>query len=85
MLIYPPSDHRFLFSFLFFSFFFFLFIKSRYGKTPAQIVLRWHIERGCSAVPKSVTPERIADNIKVFDFSLTAEDMAKFHRLNRGW
>ena len=60
-------------------------IGKKYKKSPAQIVLRWHIERGCSAVPKSVTPERIAANNAVFDFTLSKEDMAKFDRLNRGW
>lgn len=60
-------------------------IGQKYGKSSAQVVLRWHLDRGCGAVPKSVTPERIAANHDVFDFQLTAEDISKFDRLNRGW
>ncbi|UQZ91185.1 oxidoreductase [Deltaproteobacteria bacterium Smac51] len=47
----------------------------KYGKTPAQIVLRWHIECGRTAVPKSVKPIRIRENFDVFDFHLDSEDM----------
>ena len=47
-------------------------IAERHGKTPAQVVLRWHIDSGRSAIPKSVRPERIAENLDVFGFSLSA-------------
>ena len=49
-------------------------IADRHGRTPAQVVLRWHIESGFVAIPKSVTPARIAENIDVFTFALTRED-----------
>jgi 2,5-diketo-D-gluconate reductase A len=53
------------------------------GKSPAQVVLRWHIERGDIVFPKSVTPARIKENIGIFDFALTAEDVAAISALNR--
>ncbi|MCI1575035.1 MAG: aldo/keto reductase [Weizmannia coagulans] len=56
----------------------------KYGKTPAQIVLRWHVERGIVVIPKSVTPSRIKENSEIFDFSLTPEDMKKIASLNTG-
>jgi diketogulonate reductase-like aldo/keto reductase len=56
----------------------------RYGKTPAQVVLRWHIDGGRSAIPKSVRPERIAENLDVFDFALTADDIAAIDALDAG-
>jgi 2,5-diketo-D-gluconate reductase A len=59
-------------------------IAGRYGKTPAQIVLRWHIDGGRSAIPKSVTPARIAQNLDVFDFVLTADDIAAIDSLDTG-
>lgn len=62
-----------------------LSIAAKHGRTPAQVVLRWHVEHGGSAVPKSVTPERIAQNTNVFDFALDAEDMAALAKLNVGW
>ena len=49
-------------------------IASRHGRTPAQVVLRWHIESGVVAVPKSATPAHLAENIDVFTFALTSED-----------
>ncbi|NKQ56864.1 aldo/keto reductase [Amycolatopsis sp. K13G38] len=51
-------------------------IARKHGKTPAQIVLRWHIEMGLVAIPKSVTPQRIRENIDIFDFELDAHDIA---------
>lgn len=59
-------------------------IAERYGKTPAQVVLRWHIDSGRSAIPKSVTPSRIAENLAVFDFVLSADDMAAIDALDTG-
>jgi 2,5-diketo-D-gluconate reductase A len=52
-------------------------LATRCGKTPAQVVLRWHVELGNVAIPKSVTPARIEENVDVFDFSLDAEAMAQ--------
>lgn len=57
-------------------------LAARHGKTPAQIVLRWHIEHGLSAIPKSVRPERIAENFDIFDFSLTTEEIATIDALH---
>ncbi len=59
-------------------------IGERYGKTPAQVVLRWHVQLGNVVIPKSVTPERIAQNIDVFDFALTDGDMAQVSGMDRG-
>jgi len=56
----------------------------KYSKTPAQIVLRWHVQRGLIPVPKSVHRNRIIDNRNVFDFALTDEDMALIQSLDMG-
>ncbi len=53
------------------------------GKTPAQVILRWHIERGNIVFPKSVTPARISENFCLFDFELAGEDVAAISALNR--
>ncbi len=58
-------------------------IADRVHKTPAQLVLRWHIERGHIVFPKSVTPARIKENIDIFDFELTGEDVEAISALNR--
>jgi 2,5-diketo-D-gluconate reductase A len=58
-------------------------IASRLGKTPAQVVLRWHIERGDIIFPKSVRPERMAENFALFDFALDRGDLAAISALNR--
>jgi 2,5-diketo-D-gluconate reductase A len=57
---------------------------ARYGKTPAQIVLRWHLQHGFSAIPKSVKPARVAENFEVFDFSLTPAEVAAIDALDTG-
>jgi 2,5-diketo-D-gluconate reductase A len=58
-------------------------IAHRAGKTPAQVVLRWHIERGDIIFPKSVTPARIKENFGIFDFELPPEDIEAITLLNR--
>lgn len=58
-------------------------IAAKYGKSPAQIVLRWHIELGLVVIPKSVTPSRIRDNADIFDFSLDTADLAVIAELNQ--
>jgi 2,5-diketo-D-gluconate reductase A len=58
-------------------------IARRAGKTPAQVVLRWHIQRGDIVFPKSVNPERIKENIGIFDFELPGEDVEAITLLNR--
>jgi 2,5-diketo-D-gluconate reductase A len=59
-------------------------IAKKHGKTPAQVVLRWHMQRGVVAIPKSVTPSRIRENIDIFDFALDEGDMAAFAKLDAG-
>lgn len=58
-------------------------LAEKYGKTPAQIVIRWHLQHGLVTIPKSVRPERIIENGQVFDFELSDEDMARIDGLNR--
>jgi 2,5-diketo-D-gluconate reductase A len=55
-----------------------------HGRTPAQVVLRWHIQLGNIVFPKSSRPERMRENIDVFDFELSAEEMAAVEALNTG-
>jgi diketogulonate reductase-like aldo/keto reductase len=57
-------------------------LAGKYGKTPAQIVLRWQIQLGMSPIPKSVRRERIAENIDIFDFILAAEEMQEITALD---
>jgi 2,5-diketo-D-gluconate reductase A len=57
---------------------------AKYDKTPAQVVLRWHIELGLVAIPKSANPARIAQNIDVFDFALTSDEVAALTALDTG-
>ena len=59
-------------------------IAKAHGKTPAQVMLRWHVQEGRSAIPKSVTPSRIAENLDVFDFDLTADEVASIDALDTG-
>ncbi|UFS59743.1 aldo/keto reductase [Subtercola endophyticus] len=59
-------------------------LAAKYGKSPAQIVIRWHLELGNVVIPKSITPSRIAENIDVFDFALDTDDMALIATLETG-
>lgn len=59
-------------------------IAGRTGKSPAQVVLRWHLQLGNVVIPKSVTPSRIRENFEVFDFELTPGQMATIDALNAG-
>jgi 2,5-diketo-D-gluconate reductase A len=59
-------------------------IARAYGKTAAQVMLRWHVQQGRSAIPKSVRPERIAENFDIFDFDLTADELASIDALDTG-
>jgi 2,5-diketo-D-gluconate reductase A len=59
-------------------------IAHRLGKSPAQVVLRWHIERGNVVFPKSTTPARIEENFRLFDFRLEADDVERIDALDRG-
>jgi diketogulonate reductase-like aldo/keto reductase len=58
-------------------------IGEAHGKTPAQVVLRWHVQLDTVAIPKSATPERIAENIEIFDFELSRAEMAAVEELDR--
>jgi diketogulonate reductase-like aldo/keto reductase len=59
-------------------------LASTHGKTPAQVILRWHVEHGLSTIPKSVRAERIAENIDIFDFTLSPDDIAAIDALDTG-
>ncbi|MGW4203327.1 aldo/keto reductase [Streptomyces sp. NPDC004726] len=59
-------------------------VARKHERTPAQVVLRWHLQMGNVAIPKSVTPSRIRENIAVFDFELDADDLAAFAALDEG-
>jgi 2,5-diketo-D-gluconate reductase A len=59
-------------------------IAARHGKTPAQVVIRWHIQLGNIVIPKSVTPDRILSNFDVFDFALSESDMTSIGTLDNG-
>jgi 2,5-diketo-D-gluconate reductase A len=59
-------------------------IAAHHERTPAQVVLRWHVQLGNVVIPKSVTPERIRENFQLFDFELSEDDMAAIARLDRG-
>lgn len=59
-------------------------IAEKHGRTPAQVVLRWHVQQGTIVIPKSVTPSRIAENIAVFDFDLDEADNEAIANLDRG-
>jgi 2,5-diketo-D-gluconate reductase A len=58
-------------------------VAAKHGKTPAEVVIRWHLDSGLIVIPKSVRPERLKENIGVFDFRLDEEDMQRFRTLDR--
>jgi 2,5-diketo-D-gluconate reductase A len=59
-------------------------LAARKGRSPAQVVLRWHIQLGNIAIPKSVTPDRIRDNIDIFDFTLDEDEMRQLNGMATG-
>jgi diketogulonate reductase-like aldo/keto reductase len=59
-------------------------IAATHGRTPAQVMLRWHVQQGRQAIPKSVTASRIAENLDVFDFELTPDDLTAIDALDTG-
>jgi len=59
-------------------------LAAKYAKTPGQLVLRWHIELGVAAIPKSANPVRIAQNIDIFNFALMSDEIAAISALDTG-
>jgi 2,5-diketo-D-gluconate reductase A len=59
-------------------------IAAAHGRTPAQVMLRWHLQQGRQVIPKSVTPSRIAENFAIFDFDLSADELAAIDALDTG-
>jgi len=60
-------------------------IGKQYGKSPAQVCIRYQIERGAIVIPKSVNPDRIEQNADIWDFSLSSKDMDQISKLNKNW
>ena len=59
-------------------------IGRKYGKTPAQVILRWHVQMGFAVIPGSKNADHIRDNLDILDFTLTAEEMAEIAKLDKG-
>lgn len=59
-------------------------VAERVGRTPGQVVLRWHVQQGLVVIPKSASPERMRENLAIFDFELSASDMAALATLSQG-
>jgi 2,5-diketo-D-gluconate reductase A len=59
-------------------------IADRLGRTPSQVTLRWHVQRGDIVFPKTLSPERMRENAAIFDFELGEDDMAAITGLDRG-
>jgi 2,5-diketo-D-gluconate reductase A len=59
-------------------------VAAHHDRSPAQVILRWHLQLGTVAIPKSATPERIRENFELFDFELSEDDMAAIARLDAG-
>ena len=60
-------------------------LAEKYNKTIAQVVLRWHIQKGVIPIPKSSNENRIKENIGIFDFEISTEDIIKIDLLNEGY
>lgn len=58
-------------------------LSGKYGKTPAQLVLRWNLQKGIITIPKTVTPERMKENAAIFDFEIESEDMLRIDGLDK--
>ena len=58
-------------------------IAAKYGKTPAQVILRWNVQQNIIVIPKSVHRERMAENLAIWDFELSAEDMSLIATLDK--
>ncbi len=58
-------------------------LADKYGKTPAQIALRWGVQRGTAVIPKTSRLERLVENISIFDFELTADELQSIQQLDR--
>jgi D-xylose reductase len=58
-------------------------IATAHDRTPAQIALRWGVQRGCAVIPKTASPARLTENLALFDFTLNAADMAAIDSLDR--
>jgi 2,5-diketo-D-gluconate reductase A len=59
-------------------------IAAKYGRSPAQVIIRWHLNNGLIAIPKSVTPSRIKENFDVFGFALDEADLAAIAKIDSG-
>ncbi|MEY4411332.1 MAG: hypothetical protein RLZ69_906, partial [Actinomycetota bacterium] len=59
-------------------------LTKKHGKSAAQVILRWHIQLGNLVIPKTVNPDRLLENISVFDFELDPEDMAAIAQMDTG-
>jgi diketogulonate reductase-like aldo/keto reductase len=57
-------------------------VARKHGRTPAQVVLRWHLDNGIVAIPKTVSPQRMRENIDILGFELDADDLAQIARLD---
>lgn len=58
-------------------------LAARYGRTPAQVILRWHVELGLAPIPRSTNPDRMRRNLEIFDFALAADDVAAISALDQ--
>ena len=59
-------------------------VAQAHGRTPAQVVLRWHLELGATPIPKTTSPKRMAENLDVFDFTLTPAEVAAISAVDAG-